>query len=172
MWQQKRQLGNTSSFQQTSNSNSRGNLLVSHNQLSYLKQSQQLQEARNRDGVGAKKSIKSTASMKKSGALTAHQAVTQSAVNQSVHNTSQTQVNAQGNIKVGMTGMSDSSFNNMTIRSGDKYNSTIGPMKRSSAHKQRQITNLEQQVLANAQMQQLAHPLSAKNTAEKTKNIF
>ena len=53
-------------------------------------------------------------------------------------------MNPQGNIKVGMTGMSDSSFNNMTIRSGDKYNSTIGPMKRSSAHKQRQISNLEQ----------------------------
>jgi len=42
-----------------------------------------------------------------------------------------------------MTGISDSSFNNMTIRSGDKYNSTLNPVKRSSAHKQRQIINLE-----------------------------
>lgn len=66
--------------------------------------------------------------------------------------------------KVGMTGISDSSFNNMTIRSGDKYNSTLGPtVKRSTnGHKQRQIANLEHQVLQNA----LGHPLSAKNTAE------
>ena len=68
--------------------------------------------------------------------------------------------------KVGLTGMSDSSFNNMTIRSGDKYNSTLGAVKRITGSKQRQINNLEQQVLASAQMLS-AHPLSAKNTAEK-----
>ena len=110
--------------------------------------------------------------MKKSGALNAHQAATQSVVSQSGNNTSQTQLNVPtGTIKVGITGISDSSFNNMTIRSGDKYNSNLGPVKRSSGHKQRQISNLEQQVLTNAQMQ-LAHPLSAKNTQEKPKNIF
>ena len=72
----------------------------------------------------------------------------------------------------GITGISDSSFNNMTIRSGDKYNSTLGPsVKRSSnGHKQRQIANLEHQVLQNA----LGHPMSAKNAAEQqqTHNIF
>ena len=72
---------------------------------------------------------------------------------------------------MGMTGISDSSFNNMTIRSVDKYNSNFGPVKRSTGHKQRQISNLEQQVLSNAQMQ-LSHPLSAKNTADKPKTIF
>lgn len=124
--------GTMGSFQQTANSNSRGNLLISHNQLSYLKQSQQLQEARNRDSVATKKSIKSTASIKKSGALTTHQAV-----NQSLVNTSQTQGNVgAGALKVGLTGMSDSSFNNMTIRSNDKYNSTLIPVnKRTSNHK-------------------------------------
>lgn len=39
--------------------------------------------------------------------------------------------------KVGLTGISDSSFNNMTIRSGDKYNSTLGPVKRMTGNKQR-----------------------------------
>ena len=48
--------------------------------------------------------------------------------------------------KIGMTVISDSSFNNMTILSGDKYNSTRGPaVKRTTVgHKQRQIANLEQ----------------------------
>ena len=54
--------------------------------------------------------------------------------------------------QVGMTGISDSSFNNMTIRSNDKYNSTLGPVKLAQQHKPRQIQNLEQQVLQNVQM--------------------
>ena len=58
----------------------------------------------------------------------------------------------------------------MTIRSGDKYNSTL--VKRSVG-KQRQMNNLEQQVISNAQMQQLSgHPMSAKNTTDAKKNIF
>ena len=39
----------------------------------------------------------------------------------------------------------------MTIRSTDKYNSTLGPVKRQAAHPKRQLNNFEQQVISNAQ---------------------
>jgi len=90
--------------------------------------------------------------MKNSGALNLQQAATQSLVSQSMH-TSQTQINIPGALnKVGTTGISDNSFGNMTIRSTEKFNSTLGPVKLSAGSKAHQIANLEQQVHSTAQM--------------------
>ena len=70
----------------------------------------------------------------------------------------------------GVTGvLSDSSFNNVTIRSNDKYNSTLHPTKKSLGMKHhRELKNIQD--LPNAATN---HPLSAKASKDaKHKGIF
>ena len=66
--------------------------------------------------------------------------------------------------------LSDTSFNNVTIRSNDKYNSTLNPTKKSLGMKHRELKNMgAQDTLPNAS---ICHPLSAKNVKEGKKGIF
>ena len=60
--------------------------------------------------------------------------------------------------------LSDSSFNNVTIRSNDKYNSTLNPKKTLGA-KHRELKSMGQD-MPNT------HPLSAKHSKDVKKAIF
>ena len=66
----------------------------------------------------------------------------------------------------GLTGvLSDSSFNNVTIRSNDKYNSTLQPKKTLGVKQHRELKSMGQD-LPNP------HPLSAKHSKDVKKAIF
>ena len=118
-----------------------------------------------------KKSLKSTMVSQKKPSAAASGANTGAALHQTQSTQNFTQSAIHSGAKAsGVTGLlSDSSFNNVTIRSNDKYNSTLHPTKKSLGMKHRELKNIAAQDLPNAST---AHPLSAKNGKEGKKGIF
>ena len=115
-----------------------------------------------------KKSLKSTMISQKKPSGTGSSANTGAAHSQAQNFTQSAIQN--GAKATGVTGvLSDSSFNNVTIRSNDKYNSTLHPAKKPLGMKHRELKNIGAQDLPNASIN---HPLSAKNAKEGKKGIF